>query len=138
MTRLIDADALLEVIKADRYTNAQDAIFFITNAPTVQQSEPFGYFKAEPFGWTDCAETDEGAIALYEAPTVQREGWVSVEDRLPDQLELKIKLIDGSEIYAWYQSDGDYYWNCGGREIFIDESNVTHWQPLPVAPTDTE
>lgn len=40
----------------------------ITNAPTVQQSEPFGYFKAEPFGWTDCAETDEGAIALYEAP----------------------------------------------------------------------
>lgn len=29
-------------------------------------TEPFGYFKAEPFGWTDCAETDEGAIALYE------------------------------------------------------------------------
>jgi hypothetical protein len=26
---------------------------------------PFGYFKAEPFGWTDCAETDEGAMALY-------------------------------------------------------------------------
>jgi len=32
------------------------------------QQEPFGYFKAEPFGWTDCAETDEGAIALYERP----------------------------------------------------------------------
>ena len=31
-------------------------------------SEPFGYFKAEPFGWTDCAETDEGAVALYERP----------------------------------------------------------------------
>lgn len=30
--------------------------------------EPFGYFKAEPFGWTDCAETDEGAVALYERP----------------------------------------------------------------------
>ena len=29
-------------------------------------NKPFGYFKAEPFGWTDCAETDEGAIALYE------------------------------------------------------------------------
>lgn len=29
-------------------------------------NEPFGYFKAEPFGWTDCAETDEGAVALYE------------------------------------------------------------------------
>lgn len=28
--------------------------------------EPFGYFKSEPFGWTDCAEDDEGAVALYE------------------------------------------------------------------------
>jgi hypothetical protein len=32
------------------------------------QQEPFGYFKAEPFGWTDCAESDEGAVALYERP----------------------------------------------------------------------
>ena len=39
----------------------------IANAPTP---EPFGYFKAEPFGWTDCAETDDGAIALYTAPPV--------------------------------------------------------------------
>jgi hypothetical protein len=37
-------------------------------------SEPFGYFKAEPFGWTDCAETDEGAVALYEHPAVPQ-GW---------------------------------------------------------------
>jgi hypothetical protein len=32
------------------------------------EPEPFGYFKSEPFGWTDCAETDDGAIALYTAP----------------------------------------------------------------------
>ena len=30
--------------------------------------EPFGYFKSEPFGWTDCSEDDEGAVALYEHP----------------------------------------------------------------------
>lgn len=40
-----------------------------TKSQTAQ--EPFGYFKAEPFGWQDCAETDEGAIALYEAPQPQ-------------------------------------------------------------------
>lgn len=34
-------------------------------------AEPFGYFRAEPFGWTDCAETDEGAKALYEAAPQQ-------------------------------------------------------------------
>lgn len=27
--------------------------------------EPFGYFRAEPFGWTNCAETDDGAVPLY-------------------------------------------------------------------------
>lgn len=32
------------------------------------QGEPFGHFRVEPFGWTDCAEDDEGAIALYERP----------------------------------------------------------------------
>jgi len=71
--RLIDADALLEFIhnnfKAEwDYPSVEDVNEIIANAPTVQQSEPFGYFKAEPFGWTDCAETDEGAIALYELP----------------------------------------------------------------------
>lgn len=32
--------------------------------------EPFGYFRAEPFGWTDCSETDEGAVPLYEQAVV--------------------------------------------------------------------
>ena len=35
-----------------------------------ERKEPFGYFRAEPFGWTDCAETDEGAVALYDQETV--------------------------------------------------------------------
>lgn len=40
-----------------------------TNPAQISSSaEPFGYFKAEPFGWTDCAETDDGAIPLYTAP----------------------------------------------------------------------
>jgi hypothetical protein len=34
-------------------------------------SEPFGYFKAEPFGWVDCAETDDGAVALYDTSALQ-------------------------------------------------------------------
>lgn len=35
--------------------------------------QPFGYFRPEPFGWTDCAATDDGAIALYERPPAQGE-----------------------------------------------------------------
>jgi hypothetical protein len=41
--------------------------------------KPFGYFKAEPFGWTDCASTDEGAVALYEHPAAQRP-WIGLSD----------------------------------------------------------
>lgn len=37
-------------------------------APASSQDEPFGYFRVDALGWTDCAATDEGAIALYERP----------------------------------------------------------------------
>lgn len=34
----------------------------------LKAQEPFGYFKADAFCWTDCAETDDGAKPLYEHP----------------------------------------------------------------------
>lgn len=43
-------------------------------APATASGEvvtPFGYFRADPFGWTDCAESDEGAKPLYEKPPAQ-------------------------------------------------------------------
>ena len=52
--------------KADKLSAA--AITAMNELLSRPEQEPFGYFKAEPFGWTDCAETDEGAIALYERP----------------------------------------------------------------------
>ncbi len=33
-----------------------------------EPAQPFGYFRAVSLGWTDCAETDQGAIPLYEKP----------------------------------------------------------------------
>jgi hypothetical protein len=45
---------------------------------------PFGYFRAEPFGWTDCAETDEGAIALYERPPARE--WVGLTEQQKQKL----------------------------------------------------
>lgn len=49
-----------------------------------QQAEPFGYFRPEPFGWTDCAKTDESAIALYERsqpPVAALSQWVGLTDK---------------------------------------------------------
>jgi hypothetical protein len=39
MSDLISREALLKVIRDDRLTNASDAIYFITNAPAVEQGE---------------------------------------------------------------------------------------------------
>ena len=60
--------------------------------------------------------------------------WISVDERLPDVLEVRVKLLDGSEVNCWAQSDGDFYWKCGGSEMFISEHQVTHWMPLPQPP----
>lgn len=32
--------------------------------------EPFGYFRALPFGWEDCGDKDEEAMPLYDQKTV--------------------------------------------------------------------
>lgn len=69
-----ELEAMLEAVgaggvSAQRVTQAKDHI--AQDRKMVAAQEPFGYFKAEPFGWRDCAETDEGAIALYEAPQPQ-------------------------------------------------------------------
>ena len=63
-----------------KQTVAGTGKFEVYAAPPVQsvpEPEPFGYFKSEPFGWTDCAETDDGAIALYELPPAPSvpDGW---------------------------------------------------------------
>ena len=72
--RIQELEAMLESIgaggvSAQRITQGKD--HFAQDSKMVAAQEPFGYFKAEPFGWRDCAETDEGAIALYEAPQPQ-------------------------------------------------------------------
>jgi len=41
---------------------------------TLCEKEPFGYFKPEPFGWTDCAETADGVRPLYAPADIGKEG----------------------------------------------------------------
>ena len=64
-------DVMQQALKALRTCSwsreTEDAITALSEELAKPEPEPFGYFKAEPFGWTDCAETDEGAKALYEA-----------------------------------------------------------------------
>ena len=94
MSRLIDADALLEVLESTRYGHIQRLKDLITNAPTVQ-----------------------------------REGWVSVKDRFPERIEgMKILCFGNGYIFEAECEDGQWC-NLGGDDF-------THWQPLPAAPKE--
>lgn len=64
--------------------------------------------------------------------------WVSLSDKKPDVLEVRVKLSDGSEVNCWAQSDGGFYWKGGGSEVFICEHTVTHWMPQPPKEKDDE
>lgn len=66
--------------------------------------EPFGYFKAEPFGWTDCAETAEGAVPLYDQAAIasvkhaERERAVSICTARAAKIEAEAqRAIDNGE-----------------------------------------
>lgn len=49
-------------------TAAPFSVVEAARAALAEPVEPFGYFRADALGWTNCAETDEGAKPLYEGP----------------------------------------------------------------------
>lgn len=134
--RLIDADALLEYFRE------------------------FGHFSSDDY----IVET------ITNAPTIQREGWVSVHDDLPKDSKQVMAWVKDKDNkfggyrelvnyghYDFYTFDDDHPnadeeglvsrtgWYYGRKSegefdylIFELDGKVTHWQPLPAAPTETE
>lgn len=63
-------------------------------------------------------------------------GWISVEDRLPNELDYVDVLINAKRRVVdvdYCGSDGWWYWKpgVGWKEI---KNNITHWMPLPEPP----
>ena len=92
---------------------------------------------------------------ITNAPTVEREGWVSVEDRLPNDIETGISdsflvMLKDDNPLGWVSSRPvmcEYKFLHGKTWTAFDawtsshidfEGYVTHWKPLPVAPTNKE
>ena len=142
----------------DGFASWKDAAIAARISASPAVVEPFGYFKAEPFGWTDCAESDEGAIALYEAPPPPAQAqttlaaappphqiaepaspWVSVAERLPPA-HTDVMIYPRPTDYCceaavntngcWSYSE--YESNWGQHRV---PCRVTHWMPFPAAPT---
>lgn len=85
--------------------------------------------------------------------------WISVEERLPDDLEEVLILVKETEFYGQYKEfsksyfcqyigcvdDGEWFtvWCHGHRYIkntakepYADKFEVTHWMPLPEPPKE--
>jgi hypothetical protein len=111
-----------------RLESTADAAIAALTAAIAQAGEPFGYFRAEPFGWTNCAETDEGAIALYEHPAAKDStaamGWrlVPVE---PTKVMLDAVVTSMDEAFHGRDAEKQY------RE---DWDAMLAAAPLPPAP----
>jgi len=68
--------------------------------------------------------------------TKDQSAWVSVNDRLPEQHQNVISCgKDGRRFNSIFRSTngGGYLFSC--VLSVHDHDNVTHWQPLPLPPT---
>ena len=90
---------------------------------------------------------DYGAWLAYAYPPahIDREAWVSVNERMPDEDQSVIVIANGKprenitldgafELAEWSERDGWFL------ECWPDWENpvVTHWMPIPVPPEEAE
>ena len=57
--------------------------------------------------------------------------WVSVDDRLPKRFESVLVFRDGKISIDYNEGNGWFAYDFNGKR-------VTHWMPLPLAPTASE
>jgi hypothetical protein len=87
--------------------------------PEIKDDKPFGYFRAEPFGWTDCAPTDEGAIPLY--TKVDSQG---IAKQIPPEAQTEAEKIAYCAGW-WAAMEAKRQWqSLTEEEVFHVENNV--------------
>ena len=112
----------------------------------------------KPKNW--CMERmNTDALALIQQLEAAQPKWISVEERLPGDLEEVLILVKETEFYGQYKEfsksyfcqyigcvdDGEWFtvWCHGHRYIkdtakepYADKFEVTHWMPLPEPPKE--
>ncbi len=65
------------------------------------------------------------------------DGWVSCEDRMPEEGDVVLVCQEGGIIYCAEMQDGELYPDEFPR-VPSEGREITHWMPLPAAPTKGE
>ena len=70
---------------------------------------------------------------MAEAQLAEREGWVKCSDRLPVGVKRVWVHFDCGEMDAMLFNGAQWIWGDGSP--YDSPEPITHWQPLPAAPT---
>ena len=108
----------------------------------IAESENNTFSRGEAHAWSRAASM----LGMMQPVN----NWISVKDRLPNEMEDKsshsawsaqvrpsddvlICLVNGRQTVAWY-SYVHNDWTTVEENISYKEEEVTHWQPLPQSP----
>lgn len=94
--------------------------------------------------WTTTNSHGWGPVLLSEitrlAERVREQGWISVEDRLPEvpdrHISVEVVMFDGYEVECGFYGNGERFWTHDGHGDFDQHPSVTHWMPLPAPLTE--
>ncbi len=69
--------------------------------------------------------------------------WISVKERLPEEDEYVLVFLGDREMQyvldmSINQIDGQKRWSFPDKWVYITDSDVTHWMPLPPPPNSFE
>ncbi|CAI2006118.1 Protein of uncharacterised function (DUF551) [Serratia marcescens] len=114
-------------------SNAMDAL-----ADAVNEANSWPY---------SCRESAECVKGIYKAmlaaapnggnsPEIP-DGWVSCEERMPEEGDVVLVCQEGGIIYCAEMQDGELYPDEFPR-VPSEGREITHWMPLPAAPTKGE
>lgn len=76
--------------------------------------------------------------ALTSLKSLEGQGWISVDERLPIKEKWVIVIADGAMNCAWYDEQRGWHNGFNERPRNIRIEDITHWQPLPSAPALTK
>lgn len=77
-------------------------------------------------------------LALTSLKSLEGQGWISVDERLPIKEKWVIVIADGAMNCAWYDEQRGWHNGFNERPRNIRIEDITHWQPLPSAPALTK
>ena len=85
----------------------------------------------------DLPSAEEYATDIYNADYRKQSGWISVDEKSPDEEKAYIIVTDGETVIvarrAWlYRSNSDGRLRCPAN--YGNGMYITHWMPLPKPP----